>query len=371
MKNLTVIDDSSLSYAESFVKNTILDLKQIERTFFKIGFRLNEAVREQYYLTLGYKDIFELAEKEFGFKTTTTKNLMLVNRTYSTGYYSYPSMEIADEYKKYSQTQLVEMLPLGPTERKKVSETWTARDIRDYKKITGFSFDRRKVGLPSYRSDIVNDPDPKKYIDLYRENVEKQPKNPQVSQLTEKKNTAPAPEDIPAGQLYLGADESITEFHQSGAEQFSQSTDQRAEFAQVLEESQSTDQEPEDVSEPVQEIAPEPKKLTFKNRGEREAFIDNKDNFPILVLENEELGLTVRRLDFINGVKLYRSDHVEFNEYTRKFQTIVKFHLVDDREKSKPLKKANIMPYCGMTFTLAGTARTYVVDYMTRYANEI
>lgn len=370
MKNLTVIDDSSLSYAESFVKNTILDLKQIERTFFKIGFRLNEAVREQYYLTLGYKDIFELAEKEFGFKTTTTKNLMLVNKTYSTGYYSCPSMEIADKYKKYSQTQLVEMLPLGPSQREKVSETWTARDIRDYKKITSWNFDGRKCGLPESWSTIPKNSDPKIYINIYRENLEKS-KTSSVSQLTEKKNVVPAPEDIPAGQLYLGADESITEFHQSGAEQFSQSTDQRYEFVPMLEESQSTDQEPEDVSESVQEIAPEPKKLTFKNRGEREAFIDNKDNFPILVLESEELGLTVRRLDFINGVKLYRSDHVEFNEYTRKFQTIVKFHLVDDREKSKPLKKANVMPGCVMTFTLAGTARTYVVDYMTRYANEI
>ncbi|MBQ4097729.1 MAG: hypothetical protein IJC72_00330 [Clostridia bacterium] len=371
MKNLTVIDDSentSLSCAESFIKYTKEDLNDIKISFFKIGFRLNEAEEFKYYEALGYADIFELAEAEFGFKKTTTKNLMAVNRRYCVhnqggSYISY-TMQIDPRYDKYNQTQLVEMLPLTAWQVENVPADFKESELKDYKKIVDCKTQNYlRLGLLG-NAEVAKDP--RKYVEKYRELKTKVP-----APIKTTSKTAPAPEDIPAGQLYLGADESITEFHQSGAEQFSQSTDQCAEFAQMFEESQSTDCAEDAINEPVQEIAPEPKKLTFKNRGEREAFIDNKDNFPILVLENEELGLTVRRLDFINGVKLYRSEHVEFGEYTRRFNTIVKFHLVDDREKSKPLKKANVMPYCGMTFTLAGTARTYVVDYMTRYANEI
>lgn len=39
-----------------------------------------------------------------------------------------------DEWKDYSYSQLVELLPLSADERKKVEPTWTIKQIRDYKK---------------------------------------------------------------------------------------------------------------------------------------------------------------------------------------------------------------------------------------------
>ena len=130
MRSVIVKNDSEmvLAYAESFLEQTRLDLKVIEQSFFKIGFRLNEAVDNNYVQALGYQDIYELAEDQFGFKKTTTKNLMEVNRTYSTGCYGRPSMELADNFKGFSQTQLVEMLPLGPWSRENIPTTFTARE---------------------------------------------------------------------------------------------------------------------------------------------------------------------------------------------------------------------------------------------------
>ena len=146
MKEMTVkneVNDMSLSFAKDFIKYTNLEINDIHRKAFKIGFRLNEANEFEYYKPLGYKDIYELAEHEFGFKSTTTKNLMEVNRVYSDHLMSTISsgthvrkysMEIDPRYKDYTQTQLVEMLPLSERERAHVPLDFKTPDLRDYKK---------------------------------------------------------------------------------------------------------------------------------------------------------------------------------------------------------------------------------------------
>ena len=128
-----------LPLAEEFLKQTRLDLDDAKTSFFKIGFRLNEANRGGYFRALGYEDIYALALDEFGFEKTTTKNLMAINYKYcvhGTGSgYSLYSMQIAEKYRKYSQTQLVEMLPLMDREREHVPEDFTIAELRDYKKV--------------------------------------------------------------------------------------------------------------------------------------------------------------------------------------------------------------------------------------------
>ncbi len=66
---------------------------------------LDEANRYKYYETLGYASIADLAEAEFGFKRSTTYGLMQA--------FNYAKSEtpfyIADEYKGYSYTALLEM----------------------------------------------------------------------------------------------------------------------------------------------------------------------------------------------------------------------------------------------------------------------
>lgn len=61
---------------EDFVNLVRLELDDIKHTFFKIGFRLREANNERYFIKLGYESIEECAEALFGFKKTTTYDLM-------------------------------------------------------------------------------------------------------------------------------------------------------------------------------------------------------------------------------------------------------------------------------------------------------
>ena len=103
--NNNLIDPKD-SYAEQFVKLVRAELNDIKHTFFKIGFRLAEANREGYYYELGYENIVECAEDLFGFKKTTTYDLINV---YNDFHDRLNPMHIKEEYDKYSQTQLVQL----------------------------------------------------------------------------------------------------------------------------------------------------------------------------------------------------------------------------------------------------------------------
>ncbi len=302
MKEIITKATGELAYAQDFIKYTKLEIDDIKHTFFKIGFRLNEAQACGYYRALGYEDIYALAKAEFGFEKTSTKNLMAVNRAYS-GNGSY-SRVIAEHYDKYSQTQLVEMLPLSAFERQYVPTDMTVADLRDYKKglkLLSSGAERNKA--------VAN---PVALAERYREELKEQDKPKYKEAL-----------DIPPGQLVM-SDDSITEFYQSGAEE---------KLKEVLSEAEETDTteafNPSDylLSEEemrraessfahdyeqakIQERARASiKRYNFKNKKERENFIKDVNNYPVVVLENEELGLTVRRLDFANGAKVYRTDY--------------------------------------------------------------
>ena len=53
---------------EDFVNLVRLELNDIKKTFFKIGFRLYEANCNRYYKKLGFNSIEECAEAMFGFR---------------------------------------------------------------------------------------------------------------------------------------------------------------------------------------------------------------------------------------------------------------------------------------------------------------
>lgn len=68
----------ALNCAETFLKWTREDIKNVTKSFFKIGFRLYEARAYKYYEALGYPDIETLAEEEFGFKRSSTYGFIQV-----------------------------------------------------------------------------------------------------------------------------------------------------------------------------------------------------------------------------------------------------------------------------------------------------
>lgn len=102
----TTIYSSEESLARAFIRYTNLELNDIKHSFIKIGFRLAEAKANGYCTELGYKDIFELAEKEFDFKSTVAYNLMQIWRF---AHDKQSPMEIDKRFDKFSQSQLLEM----------------------------------------------------------------------------------------------------------------------------------------------------------------------------------------------------------------------------------------------------------------------
>ncbi len=89
---------------EDFVNLVRLELDDIKHTFFKIGFRLKEANSEKYYLKLGYNSIEDCAEDLFGFKKTTTYDLMRLVELFAS---REAPMQIDSRYDGFNQSQLV------------------------------------------------------------------------------------------------------------------------------------------------------------------------------------------------------------------------------------------------------------------------
>lgn len=146
-----------LTEAESFVFNVLTDLTAIKDRFVLIGYRLVEAVKNDYYIDLGYKDIVELSENVFGLKKSMTYALMNIAKYYCVG------MELQDKYKPFSQSQLIEIARTPGYLCSEITYDMSVRDIIDYRKAlsgTKTSYD----GI--YMSE------PKKIVKKYRENKE-------------------------------------------------------------------------------------------------------------------------------------------------------------------------------------------------------
>lgn len=375
MEELTVIDGNTrLLFAKGFVEHTKEDIDDVNKGFFRIGFRFNEAVEQGYPQALGYADIYELAEEVFGFKRTTTKNLMAINREYCEHYpnginnrVAY-SLEMNERYKGYNQSQLVEMLPLNLWQRERIPKDFKESEMKIYKKILSGEISVRMLGLDNTATVMAAD-DPRKYVDLYKE---KKRAEAQTMQSVPSKQIKKA-DDVPPGQLYLDQEEEITEFHQSGAEELvsGQSTDQteKTDLSKYI-------YTPEQMAEKTREILaqPEPARIEkhlFKNREEREAFILNKNNYKTVVLESEELQIKVSRIDLANGAKIYRTDWKSYHEYHKEIESGYTLHLVDNTGREMPKVTACCSDYSGKCYTLTGTAMGFILDYMAKYRDEI
>lgn len=363
MKGMSVIEgEKRLTPAEQTVIIIKEELENIKERFFVVGYYLNVAQKKNEYYMLGYPDIYSYAEQEFGLGRTSTKNLMEVNRTYSTGFYSAPTKELSAEWKGYSQTQLVEMLPLGPTDRQNITKDFTAQDLRDLKKICDVRFDTYKnFGVASYEISK----NPRIYIDLYR----KQKKDGVLSgeSYTAKEHTSlmknldalikpKKADEIPPGQLVLNDNDEIEEFHQSGAE----------EVAPI----QTTEKGPSAFVKMFDEPVHQPDKHNLRNDTQREEFITDENNFPAAVIDNEELGLKISRCDFANGAKLYRIEGTRYSIIKGNFEKKVSYALVDESDRKMPKTAGFFQPDC-KTFSLNGNSMTFILDYMSKYAKEI
>lgn len=122
----------ALDCANTFLEWTREDIKDVTKSFFKIGFRLYEARAYKYYEALGYPDIETLAEEEFGFKRSTTYGLIQVYEKTCTEY-GHNSMD--EKYIEYDYSKLLELCRQrygGDEILAYIKPTDSVRDIRKY-----------------------------------------------------------------------------------------------------------------------------------------------------------------------------------------------------------------------------------------------
>ncbi len=389
MKNeLAVKSVGEMTMAETFLHFTNLELGDIKKAFFKIGFRLCEAESLGYYKELGYENIYELAEKEFGFKTTSTKNLMAINRRFSEG--TGRRMQIAEDYQKFSQSQLVEMVSIADNDLiSLIKPSYTIEQIRYVKKAyhryggwccrcrledegldslikryqQDYEIKSQKASSEVAEGQIQYD-DNLNIVDAHNgemvkpvelvEEIEEDEELADVYSHRETKEPAPLKDE----EWDVEDDE---QEEPEEREEFNP-----AKYVMSKEEFASAFTGKEKIEKPA--VIP---KHNFKNKKEREEFIHNHANYNVMVLTNQELNLTIKRLDLANGAKIYLTIFLEFSAYHKKPVERVKYCLVDSKGYLKPIDLGLGKMIYPSTYTLEGTAPTYILDYLTKHKDEI
>lgn len=133
------------TFAQAFIREVNNDLNDVKHSFIRIGFRLREANEFQYYKELGYQNITELAEAEFGFKKTTTYELMNVHELAHDPNYRWG---IAEKYDKYSYSQLLALTYLKYSTRNAMFIVQPTDSVRKIKRFV--SVWNREAKLYSY-----------------------------------------------------------------------------------------------------------------------------------------------------------------------------------------------------------------------------
>lgn len=95
--------NSNDSSEVAFVKMVKLNLIDASRAFFEIGFRLYEAQQYGYFEKLGFENIVDCAEYHFGFKKSTTYDLINIYRVFceKTG-----AIFMREHWRDFNQSQL-------------------------------------------------------------------------------------------------------------------------------------------------------------------------------------------------------------------------------------------------------------------------
>lgn len=104
-------------------------LTGVAKSYLMIGVQLKRIRDKKLFNVEGYKNVYELASEKFGMGKTTCGNAINVVERFCT-----EKGVLKEEYKAFSFTQLVEMLPLEDDQLKDVGEMMSAKEIRELKK---------------------------------------------------------------------------------------------------------------------------------------------------------------------------------------------------------------------------------------------
>lgn len=134
-------------------------LQETAQNFVYIGFRLKQ-IRDSKMFD-GAADIFEFAQNEYGLGKSTVSRFIAINEKFSEGG---NSLELKEEYKRFSSSKLSEMLTLPNNECQLITERTTIKEIRELK-----NFSRQTIQFASDGSEIEYDPLQKCIIDFFKD----------------------------------------------------------------------------------------------------------------------------------------------------------------------------------------------------------
>lgn len=129
--------------ARASLKYIYTDMCDIKRSYFKLGFHLDEFKNNKYYEDFGYASFDEFCIANFDIDKGAISrciNVYLMTNSYNEVRYSCGNMirgsanTMSEKYKDYSYSQLCEMLPLTDDERKMITPNMSVREIREFKK---------------------------------------------------------------------------------------------------------------------------------------------------------------------------------------------------------------------------------------------
>lgn len=118
----------SLEDAEIYIHS---NLRSIARNIIATGYYLKCIRDGELYREAGYGTIWEYAADRLGFSVSTASRIMSCNDKYSV---DGNSPIVAEAYKKFNKSQLMEMLPLGDEQMEQVTPDMTVQQIREVKR---------------------------------------------------------------------------------------------------------------------------------------------------------------------------------------------------------------------------------------------
>lgn len=146
--------------ARSSLGYILSDITDIKRSYFKLGFHLNEFKNMKYYEDFGYLTFDEFCTANFDMDKSAVSrciNVFLMTTSFNevkfqNGIKSVGCANVmSDKYKDYSYSQLCEMISLSDEQRKSITPEMTIKEIREIKKekvatsqpeiIKNFTFD--------------------------------------------------------------------------------------------------------------------------------------------------------------------------------------------------------------------------------------
>ena len=106
------------------------NIRHIKDRYIELGFHLREMWDQLYYMEMGYSDFYECVEENFHLDKSAASRCIGVWKEFA----DQREKRVLEEYAGYSYSQLVEMLPLEKSQRKKITVDMSVSQIRAYKK---------------------------------------------------------------------------------------------------------------------------------------------------------------------------------------------------------------------------------------------